>query len=413
MRRFLNRLREMPPLVRWGGFAALALLLAFAVWFFFLQGATGPGGIVQTPPLRPALGKTIPFDDYRAAVDEALQHVRDARAASGTDRTTAMQASVAALERVEGAAVTPPLPGALPAEVDNTLLLIELKELSPNLDAVEQSLTALAARLDAAEAGTHIAGTDDGATAIGELNGVLQDAVFDYTRNETPLQRLARWLAGFTGQADPNDVLWRLFLSIVAGAAAGTITYLASQSLGNRWLRFGLSLLVGLIVAGIFYVGVEYLDTTLQVLGAVGLAVAALVVALFLAGLNRASAPSSVRPVSELAAVLGMSSTEARRRAAESATGGDYRSAMRYRCLAVLLAVDEAGMLTFDRAATNREYLFRAPAPIHDDLQPLLVRFDEVWYGGEPTNAEEYAAYDAAATSIESRVASAIRAKAA
>jgi hypothetical protein len=156
-------------------------------------------------------------------------------------------------------------------------------------------------------------------------------------------------------------------------------------------------------------VGAGAVDLTAELLGAVGLVVAAVVVALVLAGLNRASSPGSVKPISELAQVLGMSAVEARRRAEESAQAGDYRSAIRYRCLGVLLALDEAGMLTFDRTATNREYLFRAPGTIHDDLQPLLDRFDQIWYGDSPTNANEWADYNAKAASIESRVAAQVR----
>ena len=70
-----------------------------------------------------------------------------------------------------------------------------------------------------------------------------------------------------------------------------------------------------------------------------------------------------------------MGAEEARRRAAASASEGDYRAAIRYRCLAVLLALDEAGMLVFDRSATNREYLFRAPGPIHDELAIAVEPF--------------------------------------
>ena len=107
-----------------------------------------------------------------------------------------------------------------------------------------------------------------------------------------------------------------------------------------------------------------------------------------------------------------MSAAEARRRAEEAAGAEDYRSAIRYRCLAVLLALDEAGMLTFDRTATNREYLFRAPPAVHDDLQPLLDRFDQIWYGDAPSNAQEWAAYSAKAASIEARVTTEVRSQA-
>jgi hypothetical protein len=70
-------------------------------------------------------------------------------------------------------------------------------------------------------------------------------------------------------------------------------------------------------------------------------------------------------------------------------------------------------MLVFDRSATNREYLFRAPGPIHDDLQGLLSRFEAIWYGNSPTNAAEWAQYDASASSIEDHIISQRKAKAA
>jgi hypothetical protein len=181
---------------------------------------------------------------------------------------------------------------------------------------------------------------------------------------------------------------------------------MASERLGSRRLRLGLAFIVGLTVGSITYLATGNLGETVLVLGAVGMVVAAIAAALIFLGMGRASAPSRPRAVSELAAVLGMGSAEARRKATEVAAHGDYRSAIRYRCLAVLLDLDEEGWLVFDRSATDREYLFRAPGTLQNDLQPLLARFEEVWYGDAPAGVEDWTSYDALAAQIEAKVAS-------
>jgi hypothetical protein len=195
-------------------------------------------------------------------------------------------------------------------------------------------------------------------------------------------------------------------MSALAGLFVAVLTYmLLGKYVPNRWARLGLSALAGLFAGPLFFFAARELDITFQVLGVVGLLVAAVAVSLFAAGLFRGAAPPTPRRVSELSAVLGMTAAEARGRAEESAAEGDYRSAIRFRCLAVLLALDEAGMLTFDRAATNREYLVRAPRPIHDELQPLLDRFDAVWYGNSPTSGHEWESYSRRAEAVEREVA--------
>jgi hypothetical protein len=402
----LSRLRRIPARWRWASLALIVVVVGLAVWFFFLRGG-GPGAVVQQPPPRPALGKVVTFSDYQRAVEDARNDVAAARSTSGDERKREVQKAISDLGRVEGASVMPPGPDGKPGQVDNTLILGELGRDEPNLVAADAALSALSNNLAAAPA--EMQGILAGGPAIAALNNVLSDPIFDYARSETPLQRLARWLAGLTGQADSGDTLWRWFLSIVAGLAGGALVYLATDRIRNRWARLGVSALGGLAVALLFYFGTDSLDLTFKVLGALGLVVAAVAVALVLVGMNRASSPANVRAISELAKVLGMSAVEARQRAEESAEAGDYRSAIRYRCLAVLLALDEAGMLTFDRTATNREYLFRAPDTVHDDLQPLLDRFDQIWYGDAPTNAQEWEAYNAKAASIEARVTAQLR----
>ncbi len=411
MRRLMAWFRRIPVWWGRGGLVALLLLAGFLAWFFFLRGGGSPAVVVQTPPPRPAVGKVVSFAGYRKAVSDAQSDLGVARSSSGDSQKKAIQKAINDLESVEGASVLPLATDSKPSQIDNTLILGELRQDDPNLGAVDAALSLLGDSLDAASS-EGVKGVLVGQPAIGALNKVLSDPIFDYTRTETPLQKLADWLAGLTGQADPGDTLWRWFLSIVAGMSGGALTYLATDRIRNRWLRLGVSALGGLVVGIVFFFGAGNIDLAFQLLGAVGLGVAALVLALVAAGLNRASSPGSVTPISELAQVLGMSAAEARRRAEEASGEGDYRSAIRYRCLAVLLALDEAGMLTFDRTATNREYLFRAPGTIHDDLQPLLDRFDQIWYGDASTNAQEWAAYNAKAASIEARVTAEARSRA-
>lgn len=389
----------------------LAILLLFGAWFFFFRTGTTPVVPVPPPP-RPAVGKVITYADYRQAINDALGEVSTALNASGDDRKTAVKRAAADLDQVEGAAITRQAGGPTIAEADNTLLLAELQGEAPNLEAVHSSLTILSLSLAAEPAA--VSGTLAGAEAGAALSSVLADPLYDYTKSESPLQKLLRWLAGITGSNDPNEVLARLLLSAVVGGVIGSLIFqLLGTRVKNRWLRLSISFLCGLVVAALFFPATNRLDLVFVGLAVAGLVVAAVAAGLFVAGLNRASTPSSARSVSDLEVVLGMGAEEARRRAAASASEGDYRAAIRYRCLAVLLALDEAGMLVFDRSATNREYLFRAPGPIHDDLQSLLSRFEAIWYGNSPTNAAEWAQYNAGASSIEEHIISQRKAKAA
>ena len=398
MRDLRARIRRIPPLWRWAALLTLALLVVGVAWFFLRPDLPA---LPDPPTPRPAAGKVVAYTDYTAAVERALQEARAARSATGTDRTQAIERAVAALESVEGASVTPD--GGLPAEVDNTAFIRQLEEDEPDLEEIEQGLAALSAALGAQQG--QVVGTLQGEQANAELRRVLQDPAFDYESRLSPIRRLARWLSELTGEADPDDTLWLWITSLMAGVAVGVLTFLASEHLGKRWLRLGLSVLAGILGAGVFYTAVKQFDITTQILGLVGLVVAVVAVAFFLSGLYRSSAPpAQPRAISELAQVLGMNAAEARRRAQAAAEGGDYRGAIRFRCLAVLLTLDEAGRLVFDRTATNREYLFRAPGPLQEHLQPLLTRFDEVWYGESPTTADEWAQYNARAETVEGMV---------
>lgn len=77
------------------------------------------------------------------------------------------------------------------------------------------------------------------------------------------------------------------------------------------------------------------------------------------------------------------------------ARGGDYRAAVRYLYLAALLRLDERGLLRYDRALTNREYLeqVRDNPALQERLRPVVATFDQAWYGHAPLDETAFAAY--------------------
>ncbi len=82
-------------------------------------------------------------------------------------------------------------------------------------------------------------------------------------------------------------------------------------------------------------------------------------------------------------------------RAQSLSRGGDYRSAVRYLYLSSLLALDERGLLRYDRSMTNREYLRSvAESPeLSEPLEEVIEVFDDVWYGYHPLEEESFRHY--------------------
>jgi Domain of unknown function (DUF4129) len=75
----------------------------------------------------------------------------------------------------------------------------------------------------------------------------------------------------------------------------------------------------------------------------------------------------------------------------QSASEGQYREACHFVFLSTLLWIEEQGITRFDRAATNREHLARLlgetvvpTVGLAGALEPVVARFDRVWYG-QPT----------------------------
>jgi hypothetical protein len=385
----------------------VVLVATVLMWLLVIRNAPGQQPQAAAPPVRPAVGVSIPYSQYLAAVTEALSHVREARRLAAEERTKRLERAAAALEKVEGVNVPSKAGGV--AEVDNTAILAALREPDPDVEALERALALLARGLEEADT-RPVPGTLGGEEARAALNEVLSDPAFDYENNQSPLRRLARWLSERMGEGGQGGMAVRWFAALLAGLAAGVLAYLASGALSNRRHRLGLSVLAGATVGSAAYALTDPVvqgvvgPPTLQLLGAFGLVLAVLVVIAIALSLRLSSTPPAPRPMSDLAAVLGMSAAEARKRAEEAAGAGDFRSAIRFRCLAVLLALDEAGMLTFDRTATDREYLFRAPAELQADLRPLFSKFEATWYGNAPADRTDWQEYGERAAQVEAMV---------
>jgi hypothetical protein len=90
-----------------------------------------------------------------------------------------------------------------------------------------------------------------------------------------------------------------------------------------------------------------------------------------------------------------LTATTAMKRAQTLSASGDYRTAIRYLYLSALLALDERGLLCYDRSLTNREYirtLEKRPA-LASTFGSIVGVFDRVWYGKQPVDADTYTDY--------------------
>jgi len=89
-----------------------------------------------------------------------------------------------------------------------------------------------------------------------------------------------------------------------------------------------------------------------------------------------------------------LNAVDLRKEADELAGKRSYRLAIRALYLAALLRLDERGVLSFERALTNREVLKNAgksgSAPLVERLAPLVDRFDRHWYGAVVCTEDDY-----------------------
>jgi len=110
-------------------------------------------------------------------------------------------------------------------------------------------------------------------------------------------------------------------------------------------------------------------------------------------------------------AVAAPDSADAHLAAADAAAAaGRYLDALRHTYIAMLLRLDAANMVPFDRARTNREVLRALQrgghAPVRDLFLPVTMTLDEKLYGGRPATDEDYRGCRAVATRLEVLLAS-------
>ncbi|HMA35632.1 MAG TPA: DUF4129 domain-containing protein [Chloroflexia bacterium] len=243
------------------------------------------------------------------------------------------------------------------------------------------------------------------------LDRVLADPRFRQAAGNGIQQGLSQALQPFVTfllQMPPRQR--NVLIALVAGLLVAFMVYSGYREAPWRRERYWATILgAGGGTAGLVYVLLTYFFDLVSLIGpAVGLGlgglgvIVALGVLVYLVfGLRRARAPIDARLTAAFAAEAGWTAAQARLAALTAASALDYRKAVRYRYLATLLALDEAGHMRFDPALTNGEYLRQAPAGMREPLRPLIQRFERFWYGGYPATAQDYAAYQALATTAE------------
>ncbi|MFN8444636.1 MAG: DUF4129 domain-containing protein [Caldilineaceae bacterium] len=103
---------------------------------------------------------------------------------------------------------------------------------------------------------------------------------------------------------------------------------------------------------------------------------------------------------------LPTSAAAARQEAQQFAQTGNYREAVRRMYLAAMLALDENGLIRYDRTLTNREVLVQteATAAVQAHLRPVVETFDEVWYGIHEPDQKIYQGYVTEIDQLEAMV---------
>ena len=102
--------------------------------------------------------------------------------------------------------------------------------------------------------------------------------------------------------------------------------------------------------------------------------------------------PHSSRERVSIRPLRPQSSLELKMKAQEYAKRGDYRSAVRYLYLSILVHLDEKGQIEYDRTETNLEYLRKisADSSLYRVLKVLTAIFEHCWYGLSSSSREEY-----------------------
>jgi hypothetical protein len=299
----------------------------------------------QTPPL--------PVDDY-------WQLLQDTQSVVSSVADPPSEADLARLaeagERLKGVtAVTLPNGSTIP--VNQSFLATKLQASPPDVEQINQLLASqLAARQTWLQSGRQSADT-----AV--LREILAQPQFQWPEQE--LSPIRQWL---------NDLIERLREFLRRFQREGSDGRITIPNLSNI-LTWGGAILLALVL---FY---------------------------SLRGLFQDFVADAELQHSGGANALPLTADSAFNRAQNLSSSGDYRTAVRYLYLSLLLMLEERGLLRYDRSKTNREYLRSvAQQPeLAATLRDIIDVFDRVWYGFQTLDETAYARYAAQVKDLQKR----------
>ncbi len=291
----------------------------------------------------PAAAQILPAPPSPVSEDDYWQLIRQAQ-----DRVETLSPAApdrAALNEMAGqleAVTAVQLPGGETVPVDNSELIEALRQSPPDRGAIETRLTALM------EAHRDWVRTAPDPAAYGKLSEILARPEFQPQVAQPSL--FEEW--------------WQRFIDWLARQLA----------------RFGLG--------DVHLPGFDWLVT------AIGVLVLGSVILYFVRSLRANLAAEAA--LEDIMNGPKISSAAALEQAQQLAAQSDYRSAVRFLYLAAVLALDERGLLRFDRSLTNREVLWQASTDerLRGELAPVVQVFDRVWYGFLPITADQYHEYE-------------------
>ncbi len=317
------------------------LVPALLVGLWLMRAWSGPALAREAPPVE----SVWPVEIYRQRLAETAQLVTQLQTAADAEAARQLADVAAAWDAVR--AIT--LPDGAALSVDHSYLAALLRADPPRLVEAQGLLEALLAA-DATGAPYVFQSHQQRA-----LDEVLSQPEFQW-QERTP-SKLALWWERVKQQVAE----WLRKIFNIEESSDGVIVT----------LPFG-PYLVTLVSAVLLMLALAYVLRDLQV------------------GLSTETALEA-----EDAAGEPLTSGAALQKARTFSTGGDYRTAVRYLYLSTLLLLDERGVLTYDRALTNREYARGlASAPHLARLFSSVVDvFDRVWYGEQPLDRATYEDY--------------------
>lgn len=316
-----------------GSLAVLGVLLAL--------GLLPPRTLAGRPASAPAqaAGEVLPLEAYWQRVQETRQLVADLAAEPPDAQHARLLAAANGWSQVRAVI----LPSGAQVPVNHAYLCARLRAAPPDLAALGALLDSLLAARDAWPQ------VDWSAADMETLDQVLARPEYQWTAEEP--SALAQWWRR------AREWLWEQLGRLIPDSWAGApLARYALTALGVAALATALFFALRGMIAGL--VAEKELDD-----GEIG--------------------------------EENLSAAAALRRAETLAGGGDYRAAVRYLYLSALLLLEEKGLLHYDRALTNREYLRSvAERPeLAAALRRVVEVFERVWYGYEPLDEPAYRQY--------------------